>query len=42
VKKGDTLFAIAQRFDTTVVAIIKLNAITDPALIRVGQVLKIP
>jgi LysM repeat protein len=42
VKKGDTLFAIAQRFDTTVAAIIKLNKIKDPALIHAGLVLKIP
>lgn len=42
VKKGDTLFAIAQRFDTTVAAIIKLNKIKDPSLIHAGLVLKIP
>jgi len=42
VKKGDTLFAIAQRFDTTVTALIKLNKIKDAALIHAGLVLKIP
>jgi LysM repeat protein len=42
VKTGDTLFAIAQRFDTTVAAIIKLNKIKDPSLIHAGLVLKIP
>jgi len=42
VKKGDTLFAVAQRFDTTVAALIKLNNIKDPSLIHVGLVLKIP
>jgi LysM repeat protein len=42
VKPGDTLSGIAARFGTTVAAIVKLNGITDPRLIRSGQVLKIP
>ncbi len=42
VQRGDTLSAIAARFGTTVQAIVKLNGIKDPALIRRGQVLKIP
>jgi len=42
VKSGDTLSAIAARFGTTVQAIVKLNGIKNPSLIRPGQVLKIP
>lgn len=42
VKPGDTLSGIAARFGTTVAAIVKLNGIKDPRLIRSGQVLKIP
>jgi murein DD-endopeptidase MepM/ murein hydrolase activator NlpD len=42
VQPGDTLFRIAQRFDTTVEAIAAANGIADPSLIRVGQKLVIP
>jgi LysM repeat protein len=42
VKSGDTLSAIAARFGTTVAAISAANNITDPRLIRPGQVLIIP
>jgi peptidoglycan-N-acetylglucosamine deacetylase len=42
VRSGDTLGGIAARFGTTVAAITKANGITDPRLIRVGQVLIIP
>jgi murein DD-endopeptidase MepM/ murein hydrolase activator NlpD len=42
VQPGDTLFAIAQRFGTTVEAIVAANDITDPSLIQVGQKLIIP
>lgn len=43
VKKGDTLRKIAEKFGTTVDAILKLNAgITNPNLIYVGQAIKIP
>jgi LysM repeat protein len=41
VKAGDTLGAIAARFGTTSTALAKLNGITNPSLIRVGQVLKL-
>ena len=41
VEAGDTLFAIAERFDTTVDAIMELNDIEDAALIFVGQVLTV-
>jgi len=42
VKSGDTLGGIAARFGTTVAAIQKVNGISNPRLIRVGQVLIIP
>lgn len=41
VRSGDTLFLIAQRFGTTVSAIMNANQLTSPA-IRVGQTLIIP
>ncbi len=39
---GDTLGAIASRFDTTVAEIAKLNNIQNVNVISVGQVLKLP
>lgn len=42
VQPGDTLSAIAQKFDTTVAAIQEANKIENPDLISVGQVLVIP
>lgn len=42
VQSGDTLSGIAARFGTTVAAITDANGISDPRLIRVGQVLIIP
>lgn len=42
VQPGDTLSNIAQRFGTTVEAIVRANNITNPNLIYVGQVLTIP
>jgi LysM repeat protein len=42
VKAGDTLSSIAARFGTTVKILSKLNGITDPSLIKPGQVLKLP
>ncbi|MCA9960313.1 MAG: LysM peptidoglycan-binding domain-containing protein, partial [Anaerolineales bacterium] len=42
VQAGDTLSALAQRFGTTVEAIVAANNITNPNLINVGQVLEIP
>ena len=42
VKSGDTLGAIALRYKTSVDALAQLNNISNPNLIRVGQVLKIP
>ena len=42
VRSGDTLGGIAAKFGTTVGAIAKANGITNPRLIRAGQVLIIP
>lgn len=41
VRSGDTLWLLAQRFNTTVDAIKNLNGLTSNSL-RIGQVLKIP
>jgi peptidoglycan-N-acetylglucosamine deacetylase len=41
VQWGDTLYSLAQRFDTTVDAIVALNGLQDASYIRVGQVLRI-
>lgn len=41
VKKGDTLTSIAKKFNTTVDMLVKLNNITDPKFILVGQVLTV-
>lgn len=42
VKSGDTLIGIAARFGTTYQALIRLNGITNPSNLKIGQVLKIP
>jgi murein DD-endopeptidase MepM/ murein hydrolase activator NlpD len=42
VQPGDTLYSIAQRFGSTVEAIVAANDIADPSLIEVGQKLRIP
>ncbi len=42
VKAGDTLSSIAARYGTTVKALVALNDIADPRIIRIGQVLLIP
>ena len=42
VEPGDTLFSIAQRFGSTVEAIVAANGITDASLINPGQKLIIP
>lgn len=42
VARGDTLAAIAGRFNTTVAAIVQLNGITNPNRIFVGQRLLVP
>lgn len=42
VQAGDTLYGIAVRFNVSVQALMKANAITDPASLQTGQVLVIP
>ena len=42
VQRGDTLYSIAVRFNTTVEAIMQANGIFDPRFIYVGQQLTIP
>lgn len=42
VQEGDTLNAIALRYNTTAAAILALNDVPDPALLSVGTVLRIP
>jgi hypothetical protein len=42
VQSGDTLSRIAKQYGTTVQAIVDLNGITDPASLKIGQVLLIP
>jgi len=42
VQAGDTLFAIALRYGTTVDAIVQLNGLTNPDVLKIGQVLQIP
>lgn len=39
---GDTLWDIAQRFETTIAALVELNGLADADAIEVGQVLKLP
>ncbi|QPA33035.1 LysM peptidoglycan-binding domain-containing protein [Anoxybacillus caldiproteolyticus] len=41
VKKGDTLTAIAKKYNTTVQNLVKLNKIKNPDLILVGQKLRL-
>lgn len=42
VKRGDTLYKIANRYGITVNEIVELNNIQNPNLIYVGQILRIP
>ena len=42
VVKGDTLSSIAQKFGTTYQELARINGISNPNLIKVGQVLKLP
>ena len=42
VQNGDTLWAIARRYGTTVAALAQVNGLSDPARIYPGQVLRIP
>ena len=42
VQSGDSVFVIAQKFRTTMEAILGANCIANPDLINVGQILYIP
>jgi len=42
VKKGDTLYRIAKRYHTTVATLQRINGITDPTKLAIGQELKVP
>jgi LysM repeat protein len=42
VQPGDTMFRIANRYNTTVAALAQLNGIVNPNIIRVGQRLVVP
>ncbi len=42
VTSGQTLSGIAARYGTTVAALADLNGLSDPGLIRIGQVLEVP
>ena len=42
VRAGDTLSGIASRYGTTVATLASLNGISNPNLIQVGQVIKLP
>lgn len=42
VQKGETLYAIARRYDIAVEMLMKVNAITDPTRLAVGMTLTIP
>ncbi len=42
VQPGDTLYAIAEKYNTTVNHIARFNGIADPNVIDVEQVLRIP
>ncbi len=42
VRNGDTLGAVAARFNMTVEELMQVNGITDPHALQIGQVLKIP
>lgn len=42
VKKDDTLYSLARRYDTTVQALVQKNNIADPTALQVGQDLELP
>ncbi len=42
VRSGDTLWSIARSFDTSVASLAQTNGLSNPSLIRVGQVLTVP
>lgn len=42
VKPGDTLWLIAQSFDTTIPELLRVNDLANPNILLVGQALKVP
>ena len=42
VRAGDSLYAIARRFGTTLEELVRLNQIADPSRLVIGQSLLIP
>ncbi len=42
VKKGDTLYSIANRYDVALRSLIEINKLQPPYLLRVGQILRLP
>jgi len=42
VRKGDTLYSIARNNCTDVETVARLNGISDPRLIDIGQIIKLP
>lgn len=42
VQKGDSLSAIAKRFNTTIAVLVRINKIPDPSIIHTGQKINIP
>jgi len=42
VQRGDTLFSIARQYEANMQSIVTVNGLTNPCVIRVGQVLRIP
>lgn len=42
VRKGDTLYAIAKRYHTTIAILCKLNKIDENSLLQIGQKIKLP
>lgn len=42
VQRGDTLYRIAQKFNTTVQNILKFNYIPNPNILSIGMILRIP
>ncbi len=42
IKSGDTLYALARKYNTTVEAIMRINPGIDPNNLQIGQVICIP
>jgi len=42
IKPGDTFYSLAQRFGTTLAAIISANPLVNPSMLRIGQQICIP